>query len=265
MAETDRRGAPAAARFSVAGRVAFISGASSGLGLHMARLLAAEGARVVLAARRLEAVQAHAQALCGAGAQAAAVALDVTDPASVPAAFDAALQAFDAPPSIVVNNAGVLYFARFLEQDEAQMARVIDTDLKGAFRVAQEAGRRMAAAGGGSLINIASTAGLRAAGGLASYAAAKAGLLHLAQVMALELAPRGVRVNTICPGNFATDMHAAFVDAGVEQGVLKRIPMRRFGRPDDLDGILLLLASDAGAYITGATCTVDGGQTLSWM
>lgn len=252
-------------RLSVRGRVALVSGASSGLGLHIAQLLASEGACVALAARRLDRVQDAARALAGAGGRVCAVALDVTDPASVPQAFDAAAAAFGAEVDLVVNNAGVLYFERFLQHDEAQMSRVIDTDLKGAFRVAQEGARRMVARGGGCLVNIASTAGLRAGGGLASYCAAKAGLLHLAQVMALELAPKGVRVNTICPGNFETDMHQAFADAGVDEGVLRRIPMRRFGQPADLDGALLLLASDASRYMTGAVLTVDGGQALSWM
>jgi len=261
------RGSESAAggRFSVRGQVALVSGASSGLGLHLAQMLAAEGARVVLAARRLERVQAAAQALVDAGHQAAAVALDVTQPDSVVAAVAAAESAFDAPLQLLVNNAGMLYFDRFLAQDDAAMSQVIDTDLKGAFRLAQAAARQMVAGGGGSVINIASTAALRAGGGLSSYCAAKAGLLQLSQVMALELAAKGVRVNTLCPGNFETEMHQAFEAVGVDEGLLKRIPQRRFGQPADLDGAVLLLASDAGRYMTGATITIDGGQALSWM
>jgi len=252
-------------RFSVRGQVVLVSGASSGLGLHLARMLAAEGAWVVLAARRLERVQAAAQALVDAGHRAAAVALDVTQPDSVHAAVAAAEAAFAAPLRVLINNAGLLYFERFLAQDDAAMSQVIDTDLKGAFRLAQAAARVMVASGGGSVVNIASTAALRAGGGLSSYCAAKAGLLQLSQVMALELAGKGVRVNTICPGNFETEMHQAFEAVGVDQGLLKRIPQRRLGQPADLDGAVLLLASDAGRYMTGATLTVDGGQALSWM
>lgn len=123
----------------------------------------------------------------------------------------------------------------------------------------------MVAAKGGAIVQIASTAGLRAAGFLSSYAASKAGLLHLSQVMALELASRGVRVNTICPGNFETDMHQIFIEGGHADTLRKRIPQHRFGVAEDLDGAVLLLASDASRYITGAVLTVDGGQALAWM
>ncbi|MGO4764158.1 SDR family oxidoreductase [Cupriavidus sp. 2KB_3] len=135
--------------------------------------------------------------------------------------------------------------------------------MKGAYLMAQEAARRMVQRGEGSIVNIASSSGLRAGGQMSSYGASKAALIHLTQIMALELAGKGVRVNAIAPGNIETDMHAEF--AGIEQGILKRIPMRRFGKPSDLDGAMLLLASDAGRYMTGAVIPVDGGQVLSWM
>jgi NAD(P)-dependent dehydrogenase (short-subunit alcohol dehydrogenase family) len=115
------------------------------------------------------------------------------------------------------------------------------------------------------IINVTSTSGLRAGGLLSSYGASKAGLLQLTRIMALELAHKGVRVNALCPGNFETDMHDVFRDGGLEDNLLKRIPQRRFGKPADLDGPALLLASDAGRYMTGAVIVVDGGQTLSWM
>jgi NAD(P)-dependent dehydrogenase (short-subunit alcohol dehydrogenase family) len=129
--------------------------------------------------------------------------------------------------------------------------------------VAQEAARRMAGARSGVIVNIASTAGLRAGGFLSSYCASKAALIHLTHVMALELAGKGIRVNAICPGNIETDMQDAL--HGFEETLIKRTPMRRFGKPEDLDGVSLLLASDAGRYITGAAIPVDGGQALSWM
>lgn len=145
------------------------------------------------------------------------------------------------------------------------MQRVFDTNLKGAFLVAQEASRHMAARGSGSIINVASTSGLRAAGRLASYGAAKAGLLHLTSIMALELASKGVRVNALVPGNIDIDMQVQFEDAGLAEHIRGRIPQRRFGEMGDLDGASLLLASEAGRYITGAAIPVDGGQLLTWM
>src|SRR5690606_16546314 len=146
---------------------------------------------------------------------------------------------------------------------ESELARVFDTNLKGAMLVAQEAARRMSERRSGVIINIASTAGMRAGGSLSSYCASKAALIHLTRVMALELATKGIRVNAICPGNIETDMQDALKQ--FEQTLVKRTPMRRFGKPEDLDGISLLLAGDAGRYITGAAIPVDGGQVLTWM
>jgi len=251
--------------FGVEGKLVLITGASSGIGRHLARLFAARGARVGLAARRIERLEAAVAEIREAGGEAMAITLDVTRPETFASAFNAFEARYGSVVDVLVNNSGIIYIKRFIDQEQAEVERLFDTNLKGAFLVAQEAARRMRAAGRGSIINVASTAGLRAAGLLASYAAAKAGLIHLTRVMAVELAARGVRVNALCPGNIETDMHAAFHDEGIDDGVLKRIPMRRFGRPDDLDGAALLLASDAGRYITGVTLPVDGGQTLSWM
>lgn len=250
---------------SLDNKVAFISGASSGFGLHLAGVLAEAGCRVALAARRTERIAAAVEELTAKGHRACAVPMDVTRAATLGPAFDAAEQALGAPVDVLLNNAGVSFLGKFVEQTEAQIDQVFDTNLKGAFLVAQEAARRMVRAGRGSIINVASVAALRAAGLLSSYAASKAALLRLSEVMALELASKGVRVNTICPGNFETDMHQDFVAKGMAEIIRKRIPMRRFGQPDDLDGIVLLLASDAASYITGASITVDGGQSLSWM
>ncbi len=194
-----------------------------------------------------------------------AIALDVTRPETIPCAFDQLEQAFGDRVEILINNSGIIYVQKFVDQELAEVERLFDTNLKGAFLVAQEAARRMRAAGRGSIINMASSAGLRAGGLLSSYCASKAGLVHLTHVMALELAGRGVRVNALCPGNIETDMKQSFEDAGIDQTVLKRIPQRRYGQPEDLDGATLLLVSDAGRYITGVALPVDGGQILSWM
>lgn len=251
--------------FGLKGRTALVSGASSGIGLHIARLFAQAGAAVALAARRTDKLQSAARELQAEGHTACAVPLDVTRSQTIAAAFEAAEQTLGAKVDLLFNNAGAIYARRFVEQEEAEVSRIIDTNLKGSFAVAQEGARRMAAAGGGSIINVASTSGLRAGGLLASYGASKAALIHLTGIMALELAAKGIRVNALVPGNFETDMHELFRERALEENLRKRIPMRRFGQLPDLDGAALLLASDAGRYITGAVVVVDGGQTLSWM
>jgi NAD(P)-dependent dehydrogenase (short-subunit alcohol dehydrogenase family) len=249
--------------FSLSGKVALVTGASSGIGLHIAGVYAQAGAHVVLAARRRDRIDAAVATLREQGHQASGVYLDVTDGPSIAAAFQQIESELGAGVDILYNNSGIIYQKPFLEQDEAEIARVFDTNLKGAMRVAQEAARRMASRKNGVIINVASTAGLRAGGMLSSYAASKAALIHLTEIMALELASKGIRVNAICPGNIVTDMQGSLKD--FEQALLKRTPMRRFGAPEDLDGVSLLLASDAGRYMTGVAIPVDGGQLLSWM
>lgn len=251
--------------FSLDGHAALVTGASSGIGLHIAGTLARAGAKVVLCARRHERIETAAAELRSQGHVAIAVALDVTQPDTFSAVWKRAEQMLGQHVDVLFNNAGILYSERFVEQTPEQVQAVFDTDLKGAFLLAQEAARNMTSHGGGSIINVASTAGLRAGGSLSSYGAAKAGLIHLTKVMALELAGRGVRVNAICPGNFETDMHASFEEKGFAETIQKRIPMRRFGQPHQLDGAVLLLASQAGNYITGVALPIDGGQVLAWM
>jgi NAD(P)-dependent dehydrogenase (short-subunit alcohol dehydrogenase family) len=240
--------------FSLAGRTALVTGASGALGAHFARVLADAGAAVVLAARRPDAVRDAAAALGGR-----AVALDVTDEASVKRAFDEA-----GAPDVVVNNAGIARTRPVLDQDAADWDAVANVDLRGAFLVAAEAGRRLVAAGrGGAIVNVASIVGLRAMPGLAAYAAAKAGLLHLTRQMAVELARHRIRVNALAPGYIETDMNRDFFGTEAGQAMIRRIPQRRLGRVDDLTGPLLLLASDAGAGMTGAVVTVDGGHSVN--
>ena len=232
------------------GRTALVTGASSGLGAHFAKLLAARGVKVTAAARRIDAVGA-----LGAGIE--PLALDVTDAAAVEAAL--AGRAFD----IVVNNAGVTLSAAALDHDEAAVDRIIDTNLKGAFNVACAVAPGMRAAGRGSIVNIASILGLRVAGHVSAYAASKAGLVQLTKALALEWARYGIRVNALCPGYIETPLNAEFFASEAGQALVRRIPQRRLGQMRDLDAPLLLLASGAGAYMTGAVLAVDGGHLVS--
>jgi NAD(P)-dependent dehydrogenase (short-subunit alcohol dehydrogenase family) len=250
-------------RADLSGKVALVTGASSGLGLHMAKTLARAGAKVALAARRLERVEAEARALADEGATAVAVPLDVTDPASVEAAVARVRDALG-PATILVNNAGIAHTDRALELTPETFREVVATNLEGAFYVARAAARAMIEAGvGGSIVNVASILGLRVAGRVAAYAASKAGLVRLTEALALEWARHGIRVNALAPGYVETDLNREFLSSEAGQALRARIPQRRFGRLEDLDGPLLLLASDASAYVTGATIVVDGGHLVS--
>ncbi len=246
--------------FRLDGSVALVTGASGGLGAHFAAALARAGATVVLAARRAERLRRETDAITAAGGRALAVAMDVRNAASVREAF-AAAEAEAGTVTVLINNSGVAVTARALELSESGWDDVMETNLKGAWLVAQEAARRMVTHGvGGSIVNVASILGLRVAGGVAPYAASKAGLIHLTRVLALEWARHEIRVNAIAPGYVLTDINREFFDSEAGQATIKRIPQRRLGRPEDLDGALLLLASDASRYMTGSVVVVDGGH-----
>jgi NAD(P)-dependent dehydrogenase (short-subunit alcohol dehydrogenase family) len=191
------------------------------------------------------------------------VALDVTDRASIAKAFDAAEAALG-PVSILVNNAGVPAGAYFLKMSESDWRSVMDVNLDGVFRVGQEAARRMSERrSGGSIINIASITAFGVLKGIAPYSASKAAVVSLTKSMALELARDGIRVNALAPGYFSTELNDAFLSGDAGQRLLSRVPMARAGKLEELDGPLLLLASDAGAFMTGSVITIDGGHLLA--
>jgi NAD(P)-dependent dehydrogenase (short-subunit alcohol dehydrogenase family) len=249
--------------FDLSGKVAVVTGASSGLGAHFARVLASAGASVVLAARRLDRLRLLEQEIVDAGGIATSVAADVTERSAVNSIYEHA-QAALGTPTVVVNNSGLARPRPVLEIDDEEWDLVVDTNLRGAWMVAREGAKRMVAADvGGSIINLASITGIRVAGGLTSYAASKAGLLAITRNMSLELARNGVRVNAMAPGYILTDMNRAFFESAPGLAMIGRIPQRRIGRPEELDGPLLLLASDASSYMTGSVLTIDGGHMHS--
>jgi len=251
----------AAALFSLDGRVALVTGATGTLGSFFARVLHGAGASVVLAARRVEPLQALAEEL---GARATVVPLDVTSEASIAAAYDAAERAFGKPCDVIVNNAGIAVTKPVLQQTAADFDQVLDVNLRGCLLVAQEGARRLVAAKRpGVIVNIASVLGMRVIPGVVGYTAAKAGLLQMTRQMAVELARHGIRVNALAPGYIATELNAEFFASEPGQAMIKRVPQRRLGQVDDLAGPLLLLASAAGAHMTGSVLTVDGGHSIN--
>lgn len=249
--------------FDIRGKVALVTGASSGLGESFARSLAARGAVVVAAARREDRLAELVSGIRADGGTAHAISLDVTDPASVEAAVKKTVQ-LAGPIDVLVNNAGVADTRASIELTEADWRRVLDTNLDGAWRMAQAVAKTMIGAKRpGSIVNIASILGLRVANQLLAYAAAKAALVQVTKALALEWARYDIRVNAIAPGYVITEMNRDFFASEPGQAMTKRVPQRRIGSPRDLDGALLLLASDAGAYMTGSIVVVDGGHLVN--
>lgn len=249
--------------FDLSGKVALITGASTGFGRHFANVLSRAGASVGLAARRLDALEHAAAEIRATGTTVAVSKLDVRDAQSVVKAVSA-IEASLGPIDILVNNAGICITKPLLEQSESDWDDVLDINLKGAFLMSTEVSRRMRAHNrGGSIINIQSILSFRQAGHIAPYAASKAALNQLTKSMALELARYNIRINGIAPGYFLTDISRDFFASEAGAAMLKRIPQRRLGHFEDLDGPLLLLASDASRYMTGSTIVVDGGHLCS--
>jgi NAD(P)-dependent dehydrogenase (short-subunit alcohol dehydrogenase family) len=249
--------------FDLAGQVALVTGASSGIGRHLALLLAAAGAKVALAARRTDRLAEAAREIEGDGGACLPIALDVTRPDSVAAAVGEAEHRLG-PLSLLVNNAGVVVSKPMLEHTEEEWDYVVDTNLKGAWLMAREFSRHLVGRKRpGRIVNIASVLGSRTIARVPSYCAAKAGLIHLTHVLAMELARYGILVNALAPGYVETDFNREFLNSEAGKKLAARIPLRRVAQADDLDGAMLLLASTAGAYITGAVIAVDGGHAVA--
>ena len=240
-----------------------VTGASSGLGVRFAEVLAGAGAAVALVARRTDRLAAVKARIEKAGGRALAIPADVVDRGAMRKAFDEAQAAFGCV-SILVNNAGIAHSTRAVELTEEEWQRVVAINLDAVFFWSQEAARRMLAAGEhGAIINIASVLGFGVAKGTAAYAVAKAGVVQLTRALGLELAFKGVRVNAIAPGWIVTDINRDYLTSEAGAALKREIPVGRFGEERDLDGALLLLASDAGRFMAGTTIVVDGGQMVA--
>jgi len=246
--------------FDLTGQRALVTGASSGLGWSFAKVLASAGAEVILAARRLERLNVLASEIEAAGGQAMALEMDVTDTASIEAAF-AAIAKSGAPADIIVNNSGLSRENWLAQMSEDDWDLVMDTNLKGVWRVAKAGANALMAAGvSGSIINIASITAFRPSQTIGAYATSKAGVIHLTHSMALEWARFGIRVNALAPGYFETEINSDFMGSAEGGAMIKRVPMRRLGNIEELSGPLLLLASKAGTFMTGSIIPVDGGH-----
>jgi NAD(P)-dependent dehydrogenase (short-subunit alcohol dehydrogenase family) len=248
--------------FRLENKTVFVTGASSGIGKHCALLMAQAGAKVAIASRRIDQLESVVAQIAAAGGNAKAFEIDVTQKKSV-------LQCFDelagwSLPAVIINNAGTSINRKLLDQTEEDWDRVIDTNLKGSWLVATEAARRLTASNTpGNIINVASILGERVIGGVAPYVISKAGVIQSTKVMALELARHQIRVNALLPGYVITDLNREFLMSELGQKLLVRIPTRRFNNLEDLNGPLLLLASDASIAMTGATLAVDSGHLIS--
>ena len=246
------------------GKKVLITGASSGLGNHFARLCASYGAHVAVAARRRERLESLVEEIdAGGKGSAAAFALDVTDQASIEGCIGRVTDHFGGV-DVLVNNAGVSGAGAALDQPKDTFDHVIDTNLRGVWKMAIEAATVMRNQGvQGAIVNIASIVGIRPAAGLSAYAVSKAGVVHMTKALGLEWARYGIRVNALAPGYFETEINEGYFDSEQGEKMLRRVPMRRVGHMVELNGPFLLLATGASAYMTGTTLTVDGGHLLS--
>ncbi len=249
--------------YRLEGKIALVTGAAGGLGAHFSHTLGRAGAALVLAGRRRDPLLQLSQRLGQEGIKTHVVTLDVTDQASIQAGLTQAEQALGIV-DLAVCNAGVTTTQPSLSLDEQAWDQVMDVNLKGCWLVANQVARRLVQAGRpGAIINVSSILGHRVAGNVLPYAVSKAGLEQMTRGLALEWARHGIRVNALAPGYIETDLNREFFASEAGLALIKRIPQRRLGQASDLDGALLLLASEAARYMTGSTLVVDGGHLQS--
>jgi len=252
-------------RFRLDGQTIAVTGASSGFGHHFAGVLASAGARVVLGARRVEKIEARVEEIRAAGGEAIGLPLDVTNRESLEQFLDGAW-GLAGRLDCLIQNAGVEAGAKTFDMiDEEDWDFVLDTNLKSVWLGAKLYAERVKAHGqeGGNIVNVGSISAIRTIKGQFPYAVSKAGLHKATEVLALEAAKLGIRVNTLAPGYILTDVSRVLLESPSSDEFRKGIPQRRYGEFDDLDGPLLLLASDASTYMTGSTIVVDGGHVCS--
>lgn len=246
----------------LAGKTAFVTGATSGLGRRFARILSDAGANVAIAGRRADRLQALQAEIEAAGGRCAAIALDVTDAKRIPAALDEA-ESVLGPIDILVNNAGMNSFGMVLDLSDEGFDAVMNTNLRGPFILARETGRRMIARKtAGRIINIASIGTFKVLPGLTAYCISKAAIGMMTKCLAREWARYQINVNAICPGYIETELNSEWFESEGGQAQIKSFPRRRLAKESDLDAMMLLLASDRGSAITGSLMTVDDGQSL---
>lgn len=246
--------------FDLTGKHVFLTGASSGLGRHFARSLAAAGARVAMAARSVDRMATLAGTIRADGGQCDVYSLDVRDRDAIRRCIAEAERV--APIDVLVNNAGVARPRAPEKLGDDEWDEVYETNLRGPWVLAQTViAARLADGRPLSVINIASVLGIRAIGHLAPYSAAKAGLINLGRDLCVDLAAKGIRVNALAPGYFVTEMNDEWLQSPAGDRLRQRIPAKRFGQPAELDGALIFLASDASRFMNGNVITVDGGHT----
>ena len=249
--------------FDISGEVVLVTGASSGIGRHFAQVLAAAGAKVAAAARRADRLSELARDIESRGGMCLPLACDVTKQDSIREAIANAEDRLGLL-SVLVNNAGVVVSKPLFEHSEADWDHVVDTNLKGAWLAARDFAHHLVERKRpGRIINIASVLGFRTIGQVPAYCAAKAGLIHLTHVLAMELARHRILVNALAPGYVETDFNREFFKTEAGQRLISRIPLKRIAQSEDLDGALLFLVSPASAYVTGAVISVDGGHGVA--
>ena len=245
---------------SMQNKVVLVTGASSGLGAHFAKVMANAGAKVIVTARREQKLKQLVEEISATGGEASALALDVTNSDAVEGVIKNATRLYG-PIDCLVNNAGVADPKRFVNVEEADWQFVLETNLTGAWRVAKAVATQMVNSNTkGSIVNIASILGLRVGFGDSTYAISKAGVIQMTKAMCLELASKNIRVNALCPGYFETEMNTDYFNTEKGQAYLQTTTAKRLGQLDELTAPLMLLCSDEGSFINGIALPVDGGH-----